>query len=65
MRFINKTFLGLSVRSWLCVVILIGSFLTVHGIVMNIEKGGHELEYIFGISISVISIVIAAVPSEK
>lgn len=65
MGFIKKTFLGLSVRSWLCILILIGSFLTVHGIVMNVEKGGHELEYIFGIIISVISIVIAAIPSEK
>ena len=65
MRFIDKTFLGMSTRSWLCVVILIGSFFTVHGMVMNIKAGGHVLEYTFGIIISVIGIIFAAVPSEK
>ena len=65
MEFINKKILIMSVRSWLCVIILIGSFLTVYGVVMNMKKGGHELEYIFGIIISVVSIVLAAIPSEK
>ncbi|MFH1760349.1 MAG: hypothetical protein ABIA63_04535 [bacterium] len=65
MEFINKTILGLSVRSWLCVVILIGSFLTVHGMVRNIQVGGHIFEYTVGIVISVVSIFLAAVPSKN
>ena len=64
MEFISKVFLRLSVRSWLCIVILIGSFLAVHGIVGKIQAGGHELEYIFGIVISVVSIFLAAIPSK-
>jgi len=64
MGFINKTFLGLSVRSWLCIVILVGSFLTVHGMVRNIQVGGHVFEFTFGIVISVISIFLAAIPSK-
>lgn len=64
MDFINKIFLRLSVRSWLCIVILIGGFLTIHGIVKNIQVGGHIFEYIFGIVISVISIFLAAIPSK-
>ena len=64
MEFINKVFMGLSVRSWLCVVILIGSFLSVHGLVRNMQVGGHVFEYTFGIVISVISIFFAAIPSK-
>ncbi|MCK4966817.1 hypothetical protein KAS50_07290, partial [bacterium] len=65
MRFINKSFLGASVRTWLCIVILIGSFLTVHGIVMNTKVGGHVFEYVFGIVLAVVSMLLAAVPTDK
>ena len=65
MRFISKSFLGMSVRSWLCVIILVGSFLTVHGLVMHTKVGGHVFEYVFGIIISVIGMLLAAIPSDK
>ncbi len=65
MEFINKVFWGMSVRSWLCIIILIGSFFTVHGIVRNIQVGGHVIEYILGIVISVVSIFLAAIPSKR
>ncbi len=64
MELINKVFMGMSVRSWLCVVILIGSFLTVHGLVRNMQVGGHQIEYTIGIVISAISIFLAAIPSK-
>ena len=64
MRFINKSFLGASVRTWLCVVILAGSFLTVHGIVMNTKVGGHVFEYVFGIVLAIVGMLLAAIPTE-
>lgn len=65
MNFIGKNFLGMSIRSWLCVVILIGSFLTVYGIKMNVSEGGYVSVYVIGIIISVIGMLLAAIPAGK
>ena len=63
MDFINKTILGLSIRSWFCVLLLIGSFLTVYGWLHNMKSGGHIFEIVAGLILSVVSIAIAAIPS--
>ena len=63
MDFINKTIIGLSVRTWFCIFILIGSFLTVYGWLHNMKSGGYVFEIVIGLIISVISIFVAAIPS--
>ena len=65
MDFVNKTIIGISVRSWFCIFLLIGSFLTVYGWLHNMKSGGHIFEIVFGLILSVVSIFIAAIPSTK
>ncbi len=65
MDFISKTIIGLSVRTWFCILILIGSFLTVYGWLHNMKSGGYVLVIVIGLIISVISIFIAAIPSPE
>jgi hypothetical protein len=59
-------FLGiLSVRSICTAILMIGAFLVVHGSLKRIAEGGYLLECLLGIVVSVIAIIIAAIPPKK
>jgi hypothetical protein len=63
---IGDRFLGnLSVRSLCIAILMIGAFLVVHGFLKRLAEGGYLLECLLGIVVSVIAIIIAAIPPKK
>ena len=55
----------LSVRSFCTVILMVGAFLVVHGFLKRLAEGGYLLECLLGIILSVIAIIIAAIPPQK
>ncbi|HEX9973334.1 MAG TPA: hypothetical protein VGD14_14775 [bacterium] len=65
MRIEDRLLGNLSVRSLCIAILMIGAFLVVHGFLKRLAEGGYLLECLLGIVVSVIAIIIAAIPSKK
>lgn len=63
MNFIDKTFIKFTIRTWLCILLMAGSFLFSHGVIKQIELARNTIEYSIGICICIFSIFIGAIPS--
>lgn len=65
MRFTEKKVMALSIRSWCSIVLLIGSYLFIHGLIEYLENEKSALEYIIGAVLCIVTIVISAFPPES
>lgn len=63
---IEDKIIGLiNIRSLCTIMLMIGAFFVVHGYIKRLVVGGHLSECLLGIVISIIAIVIAAIPSKE
>ena len=65
MKIEDKIVGHISIRSLCTIILMIGAFFVVHGYIKRLVAGGHLSECLLGIVISIMAIVIAAIPSQQ
>jgi hypothetical protein len=65
MKMEDKIIGYINIRSLCTIILMIGAFFVVHGYIKRLVAGGHLSECLLGIVISIIAIVIAAIPSKE
>ncbi len=64
METIGKKLAGLTVRAWLCLGILAGSFLVIDGVMSYVEDGSGLVRILAGSLVCIVSILIGAIPEK-
>ena len=65
MKIEDKIIGHISIRSLCTIILMIGAFFVVHGYIRRLVVGGHLSECVMGIVISIIAIILAAIPSQE
>ena len=65
MQLIGKKIAGLSLRIWMCIAVMAGSYFVIHGIMNYLQDGSGVVESVAGAVICVSSMVIGAIPSNR
>jgi len=65
MKIIKQLYLNLRYRYLFVILLFLGSILLVHGVFYRLSKGAFLWEFYLGLFLSIVSILIAAIPAKS
>ena len=65
MELTGRKIAGLSVRTWMCIAVMAGSYFIIHGVMDYLKDGSGVVESVTGAVVCILSMAIGAIPSNR